>query len=193
MADKYSIILYSKDTSGKTLSKTISDINPEAQPSELKAMAQGLNSLTTNVYESADRVARENVDTATDKQTRTPTMIVRDNGNATNVPLDPDATEYNWPLSYIGQSNKVFSITVTMANDDSTKVTISNLTSTDNNCSIQWNQLSYSVSNIGASNIQILCQQITQPFFCSFTASMEANTKYTAWSKNFRINFTGGE
>lgn len=190
MSDKYSMIIYSKSSSDKVLSKTISDINPEAQPSELKAMAQGLNSLTTNVYQSADRIARENVDTATDVATRTPVATVRNAGNNTTVTLDIDATEYNWPLSYIPSGNKVIQMGLQFQNDDLTKLLVTNLTSTDNNVSLQWGQLSYVANSPGSNNIQLLCTQITSPFSCSFTVSAEASAKYVAWSKNFVINFT---
>ena len=92
MSDKYSLVIYSKDTNGNDLTKTISDINPNAQPSELKAMAQGLNSLTTNVYQSADRVARENVDTASDKTVpAAATLVVKNKNSSVTV---SSANEY---------------------------------------------------------------------------------------------------
>lgn len=66
--DKYSLAVKSKDSENNEVTRTITYINPEAQPSDLKAMAQGLVALTTNTYASAERIATENVDTAVDKQ-----------------------------------------------------------------------------------------------------------------------------
>ena len=97
MADKYSVVINSKDPSGKSLSKTISSINPSAQPSDLKAMAQGLNALTKNTYDSAERVARENVDTASDKTVpAAATLVVKNKNSSVTV---SSANEYTATLT----------------------------------------------------------------------------------------------
>lgn len=64
--DKYTLSIKSKNSSDKAVSTTIGYINPDAQPSELKALAQGLVALTKNTYQSSDRVETVNVDTAPD-------------------------------------------------------------------------------------------------------------------------------
>ena len=64
--DKYTLSIKSKNSSDKAVSTTIGYINPDAQPSELKALAQGLVALTKNTYQSSDRVETINVDTAPD-------------------------------------------------------------------------------------------------------------------------------
>lgn len=55
--------LTSTNTSGKSMTKTISDISPTATSAQYKALAQGLNSLTTNTYGRTDLVTTINVDT----------------------------------------------------------------------------------------------------------------------------------
>lgn len=69
--DSYSLVITSTDQQNQSKTKTIGYIKSDAQPSDLKSAAQQLTALTDNIYESADRVAKENVDTAPDKQTRT--------------------------------------------------------------------------------------------------------------------------
>lgn len=69
--DKYTMNIKSKNLSDKAVSTTIGYINPEAQPSELKALAQGLVALTKNTYQSADRIETINVDTAPDVPAKT--------------------------------------------------------------------------------------------------------------------------
>lgn len=69
--DKYTMNIKSKNLSDKAVSTTIGYINPDAQPSELKALAQGLIGLTKNTYQSADRIETINVDTAPDVPAKT--------------------------------------------------------------------------------------------------------------------------
>lgn len=90
--DKYTMNIKSKNLSDKAVSTTIGYINPDAQPSELKALAQGLVALTKNTYQSADRIETINVDTAPDvpaKTARNVTLYINDS------PLADDASEYS--------------------------------------------------------------------------------------------------
>ena len=66
MANKTSLIITSTDTGGKTFNKTLTDVNGNASAADLKAFAQGLNSLTTNAYESAALVERTEIVNKTD-------------------------------------------------------------------------------------------------------------------------------
>lgn len=62
---KTSLILTSTEqTTGKTLQKTITDVNPDASNEALLGFAQRLNALTTNVYGKTDRIDKLNVDTS---------------------------------------------------------------------------------------------------------------------------------
>ena len=64
---KTSLIINSTTAAGgKKLQKTLTDINPSATNSQLKAFAQQLNALTTNTYAEANRVDRVNCDTEAD-------------------------------------------------------------------------------------------------------------------------------
>lgn len=78
---KTEIKLIAKDQEDKTVSTTISDVNPDAQSSTLKAFAQRLNMLTTNTYERTDKVVTTDVDTATDKKTQLITLQYSTTGN----------------------------------------------------------------------------------------------------------------
>lgn len=193
MANKYSLIISSKDTSGKDLSKTVSDINPDAQPSVLKAMAQGLNGLTTNVYQSADRVARENVDTATDKAARNPIIDYKDNANGgANIPFDLTQSSYELPLSVLDSSNKfmVRYVNDPALPDDTARIFLHNASSTavsiPTNISGQEYATHYSVNF--TFNLSAAVQTLT------FTISVASTPTHQAWEKTFVINFIqGGE
>ena len=70
-----------KDTGGKDLQKSITYVSASASSADLVSMAQGLVGLTTNTYESADRIQKMNVDTESyvvPKQV--PTLSVTDDG-----------------------------------------------------------------------------------------------------------------
>ena len=58
-----SLSIKMKSPDNKDLQKSITYISPEVTSNDLKYMARGLVSLTSNSYESADRVQKVNVDT----------------------------------------------------------------------------------------------------------------------------------
>lgn len=61
---KVDLKLYSTDAAeGKKITSTVTYVNPEVDNSVLKSFAQQLNTLTTNNYESSDRVETVNLDT----------------------------------------------------------------------------------------------------------------------------------
>ena len=60
---KTSAIITSTDLSGKTLQKTLTNVNPEATSEHLATLGQMLNSLTTNTYVQTDRIDKINCDT----------------------------------------------------------------------------------------------------------------------------------
>lgn len=66
MANKTSLIITSTDTGGKTFNKTLTDVNAHASADNLKAFAQGLNSLTTNTFNGAALVERTEIIDRTD-------------------------------------------------------------------------------------------------------------------------------
>jgi len=74
VADSVKLTLKATDSSNKTVTTTISNVNPESTNTELMTTAQMLNALTRNVYDSTDKVETTNLDTATDKTTRTFTV-----------------------------------------------------------------------------------------------------------------------
>ena len=54
---------------GKTLQKTLTDINPAADNAALKTWGEMLNGLTQNTYVKTDRIDKTNCDTIRTKQT----------------------------------------------------------------------------------------------------------------------------
>lgn len=66
-----SLIINTTDANDKALQKTVTFVNADCSASVLKTAAQKLNSLTTNTYVKSMRIDKTNVDTASDKQTRT--------------------------------------------------------------------------------------------------------------------------
>ena len=94
---KTSLILTSTEqTTGKTLQKTITDVNPDASSEALLGFAQRLNALTTNVYGKTDRIDKVNVDTESTAGLLTPTLSIAkttyswsgDKNNSENVTID---------------------------------------------------------------------------------------------------------
>ena len=183
MASKYSVILYSKDTSGKELSKTISDINPAAQPSELKAMAQGLNSLTTNVYQSADRVARENVDTATDKGTRSLTWKYSADGS-NYIEIDPSTMEI--PASAISQSNAIAMRMISVTGEDGIP-----FFSLPSGVQLRYGQVVWVYG--GPAAMFSLALPSNSPQDLVFTVRFDETEKFVAFEKTFTFHLVGGE
>ena len=73
MADQ-KVILTSTNTSGQTLQKTLTDINPDASNAQLKTFAQMLNNMTDNTYGKTDRVIKYNCDTESGGSKLTPNL-----------------------------------------------------------------------------------------------------------------------
>lgn len=102
--DKYSMTIKSKSAGGRDVSTTIGYINPIAQPSELKSFAQGLMSLTDNMYVSANRVETVNVDTASDRQVPDVTLYYCTDLTDTSTFVQFDSSVVSIPTSYINSS-----------------------------------------------------------------------------------------
>ena len=192
MADKYSVVIYSKDMSGKDLSKTISDVNPAAQPSELKAMAQGLNSLTTNVYQSADRVARENIDTAVDKPVRNVRLMYSSNGSSASETLVNFPDDGNIPISAINTSNNTLQCRVLTSVNEDALPQFAIIPDTINIFRPDWNQVSW-IYNAGFGAFSIVFPSI-EPVDFSFTVSFVETHNFAAYSHTFNLHIVqGGE
>lgn len=183
MADKYSLMIYSKDTENKDMSKTITDINPEALSSELKAMAQAFNALTSNVYQSADRVARENVDTATDKGKRSISWKYSADGtNYTDV--DPDTMEI--PTSAITQSNALNLRIVSVTGEDGLP-----FFSLPSGVQLRFGQVVWIYGgNTGAFSLSL---PSTSPQNFTLTVRFDETEKFVAFEKTFTFHLVGGE
>lgn len=192
MADKYSLMIYSKDNENKDMSKTITDINPEAQPSELKAMAQAFNALTSNVYQSADRVARENVDTAQDKTARNMKVAYVDysessSGTAVTI-VDGTATI---PLTALQNVSDARRLVMNVSNqpaliDDVSRLVLSDLSTTVGTIAVS------AINNFLASNNYQFSGTLSSPVaqVITFKLSFSENETYAGWSQLFTITIT---
>ena len=60
---KYSAQLKATSPQNKSITTTISNVNPEAEPITVKDFAQRLNNLTTNTYTQTDYIVTTNLDT----------------------------------------------------------------------------------------------------------------------------------
>lgn len=60
---KSNIVITSTNSQGKTLQKTLTDINPAATNSQLATFGNMLNQLTTNVYGHTTKITKTNCDT----------------------------------------------------------------------------------------------------------------------------------
>ena len=56
------IQISAKTSQGKTTTRTISDINPEATNEQLATLGTMINAFTTNVYEGTTKITKINVD-----------------------------------------------------------------------------------------------------------------------------------
>lgn len=93
---KTSIIITSTDTTGKTLQKNITDVNPEATNAQLVTFAQGLNALTTNTYNGTSRVNKINCDAEASAAVKTtPTLSL----SKTSVSISSD-TDFRTSAQY---------------------------------------------------------------------------------------------
>ena len=73
---KTSIIINSTSNQGKSLQKTLTDVNPEATNEELATFGQRLTAITTNVYGNTTRIDKINCDAETTVVKPTPTFSV---------------------------------------------------------------------------------------------------------------------
>ena len=82
------LILNATDSFGKSIAKTITNLNPDVNSDTAKTFAQMLNGFTTNTYVSTNRVDKANVDTeatgSTPDTRPTPTLTLESSsGNKT--------------------------------------------------------------------------------------------------------------
>ena len=79
-----SLSIKMKSTANKDLQKSITYVSASASSADLLSMAQGLTGLTTNTYESADRIQKINIDTESIVLPKTePTLAIKSAQNPT--------------------------------------------------------------------------------------------------------------
>lgn len=102
MADKTSLIIESTDQSGKKLSRSVTDIKPDATNEQLRTFAQRFNALSTNTFEDAIRVQRRSVGT----EKPAPTFQLYDGPPASGQVLN----SVPWSTVAAGMANGIFSL-----------------------------------------------------------------------------------
>ena len=195
--DKYTLSIKSKNQEDKWVSATVGYINPEAQPSELKSLAQGLIALTKNTYQSAERIATTDVDTSVDKVVRSITLSYRNTAISQYVTLDLSQASFDIPLEAFSSSRQV-SFTFKEAVNDSSILKMSNIVA--EGVSLQYSQVTINQNNNYANfSWSFTCQyDPVAPCSISFDLSMAENEAFLAWSKHVIIHFVesveqGGE
>lgn len=93
---KTSLIIGATDSGGKTIQKTVTDVNPNATNEQLTTFGKMLNSLTNNTYQTTNRIDKTNCDTESGKTARTISYF---SISGTQVPLANLAQPLTIPLS----------------------------------------------------------------------------------------------
>lgn len=73
---KTSLIIKSTTQDGKTVNKTLTDVNPDCSNTVLKTLGQKINALTTNFYGNTTRVDKIDCDLESDSGKITPTLTL---------------------------------------------------------------------------------------------------------------------
>lgn len=130
---KVDLKLYSLGTQdGKKITSTVNYVNPDANNTVLKTFAQQLNSLTTNVYDSTDRVETMNVDTESSrKQFRNTTITGATRGGTATITMNcADGESFNPVAMYMTGSSPYTLTYLTLTRTDSGSTTVLKFTTT---------------------------------------------------------------
>ena len=73
---KTSLILKATDQNGKTVNKTITDVNPDCSNEVLKTLGQKINALTTNFYGNTTRIDKIDCDLESGGGNTVPTLTL---------------------------------------------------------------------------------------------------------------------
>ena len=105
---KTSLIISATGSGGKTVQKTVTDVNPNASNAKLTALGQMLNSLTTNTYQTTNRIDKVNCDTETKTQRTITTFTVA----STGVQITDYTQPVSVPLSKVNTKGSGYSFTL---------------------------------------------------------------------------------
>jgi outer membrane protein assembly factor BamB len=149
---KTSVILNATDSGGKKMQTTITNVNPEASSLHLKQMGQMINALTTNTYDSTDRIDKINCDTeskpiqatATLSLTKTDWNIATDHnfgdfGIQTPITYNGDGNVYvanqnnDIMTAYVVTQSNTLKLFITQGEDGSTPITFTLMSSATDN------------------------------------------------------------
>lgn len=91
---KYSAQLKAISTQGKTVTTSISNINPEATAETILEFTNKLNALTNNTYDTTDYIVTTNLDTDEDTRTTTTFSMTSENTFLTGLSSSGKSTEF---------------------------------------------------------------------------------------------------
>lgn len=179
-----SLIINTTDSNDKALAKTLTFVNAACPATVLKTAAQKLNALTTNTYVKATRIDKTNVDTATDKGTRS--ISWKYSADGTNyIEVDPDTMEI--PASAINQSNNTLNLRiVSVAGEDGLP-----LFSLPSGIQLRFGQLVW-LYNFATGSVGFVLPS-TSPQDLTFTVRFDETEKFVAFEKTFTFHLVGGE
>lgn len=185
---KTEIKLIAKDQEDKTVSTTISDVNPDAQSSTLKTFAQRLNMLTTNTYERTDKVVTTNVDTATDKKTQPITLQYSTTGNADANMVDVPANG-EIPSTAVNSSSRL-AFRLVMPSDEDALPSLS-----INGGSWRFSQIIVArSSSMVIGKFEVALSDPTYPYSLDITVTTNETITYAAYSRTYNLTIVqGGE
>ena len=130
MADQ-KVILTSTNTSGQTLQKTLTDINPDASNEQLVQLGQKLIALTDNTYGKTDRVIKYNCDTEGGGSKLTPTFTLdKTTDTAANVKAStypPQNVVLSYSIDFTYDGDGIVSACCTDGNIGATVINTSNM------------------------------------------------------------------
>lgn len=106
---KLSMQIKAKDmSSGKTVTTSLANVNPEASDSDKLQTAIAMNALTSNLYSSTDLIKTINLDTETEAGKQTPTLTVALDTLSISTHLNNDGSTYRTALTYNGDGELFF-------------------------------------------------------------------------------------
>lgn len=139
------------------------------------------------------------VDTTADKAARNMTVALRHYTNGTSsyteTPIDLSAASYDFPYADCRQDSSVlyFTVIFTAPTDDTAKLFVSDLASDAGSAAFRYNQLIYFLPAEAGCQVHVQLPTHTTTQTITFKATLSATDSYTAWSKSFIFNITGGE
>ena len=187
--DKYTMVIKSKSSSDKDVSTTIGYINPTAQPSSLKSLAQGLTALTKNTYVGANRVATTDVDTTPDRTSPSVTLYYCTSTTDLSTFVQIQSSVVEIPNSYINNNNNLYIIVgvVTKQFQALPLVTL------PTNYGIRYGNVTWRMDSTMPRFDLAIAVPNNQPQSFDLTIRFSETEDFAAWSGSYTINIVDAQ